>query len=249
MEELLKNPEFWKAMASLAWPLVALIVFLALRGRVLGLFTRNNLTIKVAGMELSVADAAKNIGEQVADLQKRVALNEQGSSPNTLDPATDSVTKDLNKPLESSQADNVSSKRDFAYKTLNQFSILWVDDFPSNNAFIIGLFQSSGFLVRTVLSTHAALIEIKHQTFDIIISDLGRVEDGTNNPFAGLDLIKSIRQTDKKTPILIFAGSRGIENKAELVREGADEVTSSAVDVQGFVYRILRQKSDLIGQI
>ena len=81
MEELLKNPEFWKAVASLAWPFVALIAFFALRDRLLGLFSRDNLMIKVAGMELTVADAAKTTGEQVADLQRRVALNEQGFGP------------------------------------------------------------------------------------------------------------------------------------------------------------------------
>jgi hypothetical protein len=62
MTALLENVEFWKALSALLWPLLVLIVFFSAKNRIYAFLGRDNLSIKVAGMEISVADATKNLG-------------------------------------------------------------------------------------------------------------------------------------------------------------------------------------------
>src|ERR1700719_2990170 len=73
MIALLENVEFWKALAALLWPALALIVFFSAKDKIYAFLSRDNLSIKVAGMEISVADATKSLGTDVSDLQKRLA--------------------------------------------------------------------------------------------------------------------------------------------------------------------------------
>jgi hypothetical protein len=73
MLSLFESPDFWKAIASISWPIAILVIFFNLKDKLYKLLGRDNLTIKVAGMELSVADATKSIGESVSDLQKKLS--------------------------------------------------------------------------------------------------------------------------------------------------------------------------------
>lgn len=227
MPNLIQNVEFWKALISLAWPAVALVVFFLVRDKLVGLFARDNLTIKVAGMEISVADAAKNLGTQVADLQKKVAEIESSqvaTNKNGAVIANDDLYGGNTRPSRLGTEDD-------------KFSILWVDDFPINNAFIVEQLRSEGIFVQLSLSTKEGLSELDNRNYSIVISDLGRNEDGIEKRFAGLELAAAIRKRDKDVPILIFAGLRGIENKAKLLEAGANGVTSSPVEVQAFVMK------------
>lgn len=206
--------EFWRVLSTLAWPAVALAVLFTLKGHISAIFRRDQFTIKVAGMEISVAQAAKQSGEALADLQARVAKLESGASP----PA----------PLD---------RKD---ERTGSISILWVDDFPTNNAFIIENLEKSGIKVRKEISTKAGLAAIEQEEFNVIISDLGRIENGKDNPFAGLDLVKAVRLGGSSVPILIFAGQRGIAHKDRLIAVGATDVTSSSVEVYRFLNEHLR---------
>ena len=118
-------------------------------------------------------------------------------------------------------------------------SVLWVDDFPSNNAFLIQGFEEEGIRVRKELSTKSGLFALANERFNAIITDLGRKEDGTDNPFAGLDFIEAVRSSGCPTPILVFAGRRGLENRERLLSAGATEVTASPVEVFRFVHEHL----------
>ena len=236
---LLSNVEFWQSIASLAWPAVVLVIFLTLRDKLKGFFGRDNLTIKVAGMEISVADATKNLGSQVADIQKKLAEVEQKIGNGA----------ELNKrPVVKRQQSTVASKlEENVSPRLNAdngaFSILWVDDYPINNAFIVEQFRSEGIQVQLALSTKEGMTELNNKKYDIVISDLGRQEDGIENRFAGIDLTTEIRKTDKNIPILIFAGSRGVQNKKKIIASGVNDVTNSAVEVQRFVMKYYTRRS------
>ncbi|WP_284277155.1 DNA-binding transcriptional response regulator [Mesorhizobium huakuii] len=113
--------------------------------------------------------------------------------------------------------------------------LLWVDDFPSNNAFIVEHLQEKGIEVEISLSTDDAINKLKYNMFPAIVTDLGRIEGGVDNPFAGLDLIKRVREKGNNVPILVFAGQRGFQNEEQLVSAGAESVTSSGVDVMAFI--------------
>ena len=63
MKELLVNPEFWQAVSNIAWPAFALVIVLIFRWPLNSLLRRDNLTIKVAGIELSVPAATEQVGK------------------------------------------------------------------------------------------------------------------------------------------------------------------------------------------
>ena len=211
MLELIKNVDFWKAISSFAWPITAIILALLFRRFLEGLLKRDQMTLKVAGMEITVAQAAKQAGAGLSDLQERVAaLEVRYQDKAQIEPVT----------LRSSS---------------HKGAILWVDDFPSNNAFIIEKLESDGVRVRKELSTDAAMKALSSDEFHLVISDLGRIENGNDNPFAGLEFSRAVRVSGNSVPILIFAGQRGLDNRQKLLSAGATDVTSSPVDVFRFI--------------
>ncbi|AKI01739.1 Response regulator receiver domain protein [Hoeflea sp. IMCC20628] len=113
--------------------------------------------------------------------------------------------------------------------------VLWVDDFPINNAHLIESFKEKGVDIDLSISTEDALSKISSLDYSAVISDLGRMENGFDNKFAGLELLKLIRKIDEKMPVLIFAGARGLGSRAKLMEAGAEDVVSSSVSVVKFV--------------
>ncbi len=221
MQKLVEQAAFWNFLSALVWPsLLAFLLFYfrkswspigARLGQILdGIFNKGDVNVEVGSFKLKASAAIPEIGKQVSELQSRIASLEARLENNFLEFAPPD--------------DNDSNVR-----------ILWVDDFPSNNAFLIDRFISDGIDVTTVISTENAIDLLKKQEYSVIISDLGRIEKGTDNKFAGLDLIKSARQMGIKTPIAIFAGHRGMQNKATLLEAGAQGVFDSGVDVLKFV--------------
>lgn len=221
-------PKIMNGAAALAWPIVAIIVFFKLKPVLSKLLVANDVSIDVAGFKLNVANATESIGGQVTDIQKKIVELEQ---------KIDKIKSDADG-ISLSEVDHQVIQ---ILKTDAVKSILWVDDFPSNNAFLISRFRSSGIKVDTAMSTNEGVLMHKNGSYNVIISDLGRIEDGVNNPLAGIDLIKRIRHSDGNTPIIIFAGGRGVKMKSSILEAGANEVTDSGIDVISFVGRYIPQ--------
>jgi CheY-like chemotaxis protein len=215
--------EFWQFISQLLWIAVVLIVFFTVRSKLYGLLGRQNVTIKVAGFELSVADATQKIGVDVTDLQKRLAdlENEVHSSV----PTRGAVAS----------ADDEDQPKQPAPTDTRTTSILWVDDVPSNNAFLIEQCRNDGIDVEIALTTKQAMNMFGALNPSLVITDLGRREDGVSNSFAGMDLITAIRNTGSTVPIVVYAGQRGVQNRDKLLQAGAQAVTQSAVELQGWI--------------
>ncbi|MCP3053827.1 response regulator [Aurantimonas marianensis] len=177
-----------------------------------------HVSIKIFGQELSVQKATHQIGDWVTELQNRVAALESGSANKNENKITDG------KPNFNVNINNSPEKR-----------ILWVDDFPSNNAFIMENLKGRDLQVEISLSTEDALKKFTALDHSLIITDLGRIEGEQDNPYAGLELIKRIRALNETVPIMVFAGKRGLQMRDELISSGATEVTSSGIDVMKFI--------------
>jgi class 3 adenylate cyclase/CheY-like chemotaxis protein len=82
-------------------------------------------------------------------------------------------------------------------------SILWVDDYPENNARLSALLRKAGCVVATARSTEEALVQLKNNFYRVIITDMGR--DG--DPEAGLDFLKRIRKRRWEIPVIVFTSA------------------------------------------
>jgi CheY-like chemotaxis protein len=96
-------------------------------------------------------------------------------------------------------------------------TVLWVDDQPSNNVHERQALEALGVSFVLATSTDEALEKLKRQTFDAIISDMGRPPD----PQAGYTLLDTLKASGDRTPFIIYAGSRAPEHRAEARRRGA----------------------------
>jgi CheY-like chemotaxis protein len=213
MPELFSKHEFWAALASLAWPAIALFALYRFWPAIETLLKRDSVTVKLGGFELSSQQVVDDFRKNFADIQKRISGIELARTD-----------------IEGQSASVPVSTPSPAPKAL-----LWVDDFPSNNALLIESFTKEGIDVVLSLDTSDALKKLKNGDYSAVITDLGRKEDGIDNPNAGLDLLIEMRKINSNLPTLVFAGSRGISHRKKLLEHGAAEVTASGVDVFRFV--------------
>jgi CheY-like chemotaxis protein len=108
-------------------------------------------------------------------------------------------------------------------------SVLWVDDKPKNNSYLIQNLEGLGVKVTTALSTQDALSVFKSGRFQRIITDMGRTEGFVYRRKAGIALAREIRKLDSEIPIIIFCDPRSAENlREEALQAGADDITASA---------------------
>ncbi len=203
MDDLVK---LISALAPLAWPLVIAVLLFKLYIPIRTLVesgTKRKFTIKVAGNELTMEEASEQQRAIVSDLQSKLAELERRLTTSP-PPATTHVQF---------EAPPATNKR-----------ILWVDDNPKNNSFIVASLEERGARVDTALSTTEAIAKFKKLRYDIVLSDMGRPEGDK----AGLDLTSKIKSISPKTPIFIFCGSWAARNlREEALGAGVTEITSS----------------------
>lgn len=178
------------------------------------LWTRLRLRFLLEKADRDAADASKK--EEVVQLLRDADLGQGGP------------------------AENLASLREVADEAVQKVTatqpslrspILWVDDHPENNTSIVRALTALNIRVDLAHSTQAALDRMRSTNYGLIISDLGREEGGQAHPMAGLELINAIREESFNTPVIIYAGRRGIQNRAELEQAGALLVTQNPTEV------------------
>ncbi|WP_068830860.1 response regulator [Pseudomonas sp. BMS12] len=196
--------ELISALANLAWPaLVAIFSFKffePLKG-LIDSFRGRKLTIKVGDNELSVEEASEQQRIITADIQSKLA--------------------ELERSLASGQTVTLSEPPP---STITRRRILWVDDNPKNNSFLVATLQERGHEVDIALTTTDGISQFRNRTYDAVISDMGRPE----NDRAGIDLAEKIRTYNSDVPVYIYCGSWASKNmRQEALSAGVTEITSS----------------------
>lgn len=201
MEELAK---LISALASLAWPLIFAVLLFKLYSPLRTLIESargRKFSIKIAGNELTMEEASEQQRIIVSDLQTKIAEFEKrfGSETTTLQAPVIPLS-------------NINKR------------ILWVDDRPKNNSYLVALLEERGARVDIAMSTEKALEKLKKTQYDIAITDVDRPEGER----AGIDLTKIIKTLIPNMPIYIFCGSWAARNlREEALNSGATEITSS----------------------
>ncbi|HEU6438685.1 MAG TPA: response regulator [Nitratidesulfovibrio sp.] len=200
------------ALGSFAWPVLIYVIFRkcgphaieALRN-----LHKKDIRIKAGDYELSLEEAASQQGTLLQDITKRIAEIESCIH-------TEGQTTRYN-------------NKCYLYNA----KILWVDDKPSNNYFIMGTLEQSGVNIIQSTTTSDALYKFKNGDFNCIISDIQRPEDDR----AGISLTKEIRKLSNEIPIFIFCGSWAAKNlRADAIQAGANGITSSGLALTQMVF-------------
>lgn len=114
--------------------------------------------------------------------------------------------------------------------------VLWVDDNPSNNAYLTGLFKDKNVVFDNALTTEQGISFFKKNAYDIIITDMRR---GTQSQ-AGLELLRQLNDLKCETPVVVFTGYVSRDVVKEAMSLGARSVTSSVADVAAILYSITK---------
>ena len=206
--------ELFSAVADLAWPLLSGVILWKLWPVLLDSIKSRSFRVKVGMMEISAQDATVQLRRSVEDLQRKVEELRAKGQPHE---AQTEVHKLSAKPR-----------------------LAWVDDVPEDNAYEIARLREDGVKVLEMLSTEDAvriLVE-EGQPVDVVISDMGRLEDGSYNRTAGLELIRALRTEDFNEPIYVYCSAtsaRGLRD--EVYRAGGSGITSSQVELLEILHR------------
>ena len=90
----------------------------------------------------------------------------------------------------------------------------------------------TGFIVDWVRTGQHARTALKTQTYDIVLLDLG-LPDAT-----GLELLKSWRQQNVHTPVLIVTARDGVRDRVDGLNLGADDYLTKPFDLDELIARI-----------
>jgi CheY-like chemotaxis protein len=214
-----------EGLAAVAWPAIVILLVLLFRPAVAALIESarsRKFTLKIGGQELSMEEASEQQRTLIADLQaqvleikKRIEASVLPLSPETIRPTT-------------------HASAGFA---------LWVDDHPKNNSYFVQQLTDKGVNVDLALSTSEGLRLFGKKAYDVVISDMGRTEDGTYKPTAGVELLRQIREENKTVPFIIFCTSRGAKEHRETAMSlGVSAITSSPTEMFGILQAAMGEK-------
>lgn len=206
-------PEMLSSIADLAWPL-AVVVGLVLFSRPLaGLIRsgrdRNDVTIEIGGQRLTFGKLREQQNAVVLDLQRQV--------------------DELRRQVSGAPAVQRAPRQE-------QPSVLWVDDQPENNALLIDQLMTAGATVDLARSTAEGLSLATRHSYNAVISDMGRTEDGHHRSTAGIEFVRELRAAGDRTPVAIFTSSRSVSaNRAAAADAGVEQITASGGDLLAFL--------------
>ena len=213
MEEIGKLLE---SVSSLLWPLIFIGVVFAFRGAIQSVIESakgRKFTLKVAGNELTMEQVTEQQRHILSDLQEKIANIEE-------------TLEGLNS-TSSIEAVDISQER-------NLSRVLWVDDRPENNSFLVSSLHEMGIEVHIAKSTDEGIHLFNSNSYDRIISDMGRPE----GDHAGIDLLKTIRSTNEDIPFYIFCGGWAAKHLKDAAGDaGANGITSSGTTLLKMLQR------------
>jgi CheY-like chemotaxis protein len=205
--------EIITSVSHYLWPLLAALVVWKLLPVIREVLRTRSYKITVGGLSVDVQTASEAMQKQIADLQNQVAqLNDKATAgPKQGDTPAGMISFE---PFPASRR------------------LLWVDDNPDNNVYEIQSLEEKDIAVTTVTSTDEALSELGRRTYDAVITDMGRKENGSFNGQAGLDLITVVHKKYPLVGLYVFTTDRVVRtSQRELLDAGATGVTSSSVQL------------------
>ncbi len=216
-----------EALAALSWPLLVLFVFVRFAPALNELISSarsRKFTLKVGGQELSMEEVRAQQSNLIADLQNQVA-----SLREALSDGEEGTT--LRLPERRPQP---------APATSSPARILWVDDQIKNNSYYVEQLTRGGVEVDLAENTAEGLRAFANHSYRLVVSDIGRKEGDRYNRDAGMELLRDLRKSAVKAPVVLFTSGAGVKERAEEATAlGADLITDSGTELVQFLRRHL----------
>lgn len=188
-------------VGALAWPAAALVIVIIFRRPLKALLTREDVQVSAfGGLTISARGQAAAARELVDAARSR---------------------QDATVDLQDAEIGVQVAAR--GVEVLGRHpQILWVDDRPSLNQHEVAALHALGMHVSLSASTEDALRRFRTQSYDLVVSDMGRPPDAR----AGYTLLNALRGSGDLTPFVIYASSDRPEHFDEAVRRGASGSTN-----------------------
>lgn len=134
--------------------------------------------------------------------------------------------------VNSDRTENIFERKEI----IKRNKILWVDDYPSNNSAIMSLFEEKKVYFDIALTTEHGIRLFNNQSYDIIITDIGR----QNEHDAGIKFIDELKKLQCETPILVYSSYNNIKKYEKKALEyGASKVSCNPYDIIVTISNIL----------
>ena len=89
------------------------------------------------------------------------------------------------------------------------------------------------------MSTAEAVEQLANESYDLVITDLGRADSSDRSQTAGGSFLKHPTVTQGGPPVLVYASQWAVTQKDELMRLGASEVTADPQELIDSVLGVL----------
>ena len=209
--------EVLEGISALLWPCIVILLVYLFKPAVAALIESaksRKFSLKIGGQELTMEEANAQQRTLIADLQTQV-LEIQKKIGGTTQPV-------------------VARLETEPRRAVQRALILWVDDQPKNNSYFVQQLSDKGFSIDLAPSTSEGLRRFDREKYNIVISDMGRTEEGSYKATAGLELLKNIRAQSIDMPFIIFCSSRkSREHSSEAKALGVTSITSSPTELMG----------------
>ena len=215
------------SLTGLFWVVIVAAIVWRLLPTIRTIVASRGFTIKAGGAEISVQQASDTLAHGVEDLREQLTALKAQVEAGTAVPAGGTAGSAATSPI----AAGVPQLR----------RVLWIDDHPENNVYEIQALQRKNVAVDQVRSTADGLNAVLHATipYDVVITDIGRKENGEDRPQAGLEFIRRMRQQDAKTPVFVYASAAAVGRLSdEITAAGASGATSSATELLEMLGRV-----------
>ena len=117
--------------------------------------------------------------------------------------------------------------------------VLWVDDRPANNEYERKWLRPHGIIFDCVVSTEEALDQLTNETYDLVITDLGRENSSDQSATAGAKFLEQPIVREGGPPVLVYAGTWAVAQRDALLGIGALEVTANREHLFAKVLEVL----------
>lgn len=220
------------AIAALFWPALVATVLVLLRTPIRDMIASRAITLEIGGIKVSVGSSIEQINKDLAELKAKFLQIDVGAKKDTV------FNENTN------ESDGKSLVGGTKAPTLTRTDILWVDDKPDGNALAIAQLHSLGFDITIARSTEEGIqrVEAANPPFKLIISDIARTEGTGHVHFAGLELLRQLREGHIEIPVIFYTTDRTARMqpvREALLKDGNASATGSTTDLFSLINKAL----------